>query len=685
MRPIKLVMCGFGPYADKTVVDFTLLGESGLYLITGDTGAGKTTIFDAISYALYGEASGQVREVKSLRSKYADDETESYVELEFEYRDEKYKIRRIPEYMRKAKRGDKLVVQKEEAELYFLTKDREPIINKKNVNDAVTEIIGLDRGQFSQIAMIAQGDFMKVLLTGTDERSKILRKIFNTNDKTLKDMEASKATAGTVTFSTCTLDGADITPITKAPSIGAASPQSPKADDLWLDTSSTPHVIKKYTTTWTKITTCSNGAIYWMDTGTTPNALKLWNESENQWTAVATSYTKISNPGIGKPFEKYDVVKIDGVTGSIADTFNQDMAIWDKKDDFIIVTALLTNNTTQTGVITLKRSVPDMDYVCESDNRIWGCSSEKHEIYCCKQGDMTNWYSYLGTAADSYAATVGSDGEFTGCTAYGGQVLFFKEDCIHKVYGSYPANYQINTQRCRGVQKGCSESLVLVNEILYYKSREDVCAYDGSTPVSISAALGGERYEKVRAGALGAKYYMHGKNIRTTRYETLVYDSSKGMWHKEDETSLCSMDKFVNLDGSLLYMNDRKVMEITSRDYTTEEGLETILEWSAETGLIGISYPNNKYISKICLRLSLPLDSELDVDVMYDSCGVWEEAAHMESKYEQSRRDTPSFVTMRSFEIPIFPIRCDHMRIRLRGKGDARVYSISKVLEQGGY
>lgn len=168
-------------------------------------------------------------------------------------------------------------------------------------------------------------------------------------------MEASKATAGTVTFSMCTLDGADITPITKAPSIGTVAPQSPKADDLWLDTSSTPHVIKKYTTTWTKITTCSNGAIYWMDTGTTPNALKLWSESENQWTAVATSYTKISNPGIGKPFEKYDVVKIEGVTGSISDTFNQDMAIWDKKDDFIIVTALLTNNTTQTGVITLKR------------------------------------------------------------------------------------------------------------------------------------------------------------------------------------------------------------------------------------------------------------------------------------------------------------------------------------------
>ncbi len=511
------------------------------------------------------------------------------------------------------------------------------------------------------------------------------KKIFNTNDMTLKDMEASVTTTGTVMFSMCTLEGADITPIAKVPFIGTSAPETAVAGDLWLDTSSSPHIIKKYTTAWTQIVTCSNGAIYWMDTGVTPNVLKLWSESENQWTAVATSYTKISASGIGEPFEKYDVVKIQGVTGSMADTLNQDMAIWDKKDDFIIVTALLTNNTSQTEAITLKRRVPDMDYVCESDNRIWGCSSEKHEIYCCKQGDMTNWYSYLGTAADSYAATIGSDGEFTGCMAYGGQVLFFKEDCIHKVYGSYPSNYQITTQKCRGVQKGCSESLVLVNEVLYYKSREDVCAYDGSTPISISAALGSERYEKVTAGALGDKYYMHGKNQRTTKYETLVYDTSKGIWSKEDEKSLCSMENFVNANGSLLYVNDRKIMEISSKDYTTEEGLETILEWGVETGLIGMTYPNDKYISKICLRLSLPLNSELYVDVMYDSCGVWEEAAHMESKYEKSRRDTPSFVTMRSFEVPIFPIRCDHMRIRLRGKGDARVYSISKVLEQGGY
>lgn len=506
------------------------------------------------------------------------------------------------------------------------------------------------------------------------------KKVFNTSDGTMKDMGAKKQTSGTVSFNMCTLEGADITPITKSPSVGKTAPSSAQNGDYWIDTSTIPNVLKKYATSWSSITTCSNGAIYWMDTGTTPNVLKLWNESESQWTAVATSYTKISNAGIGKSFEQYDVVHIEGVTGDIASTFNQDMAIWDKKDDFIIVTALLANNTSQTGAITLERRIPDMDFVCESENRVWGCSSEKHEIYCCKQGDPTNWYSYLGTAADSYAATIGSDGDFTGCCAYGGQVLFFKEDCIHKVYGNYPSNYQITTSYCRGVQKGCEESLALVNEILYYKSRTDICAYDGSTPVSISSALGVTRYEDARAGALGSKYYVCMKNTATGKYETLVYDSNKGLWHKEDNQQ---MQMFAYMDGSLYYLDEaaKKIKYIELGTTDSEENIE----WMAETGMIGLSYPNNKYVSKICMRLSMPLTSELNVDVMYDSSGEWKEAAKIESKYEKSRRDTPSFVKMRSYEIPILPMRCDHMRIRLRGKGDMRIFSISKVTEQGGY
>lgn len=417
-----------------------------------------------------------------------------------------------------------------------------------------------------------------------------------------------------------------------------------------------------------------------MDTSCMPNALKLWSESESQWTSVATSYTKITNAGIGKVFEKYDVVHIEGVTGSIADTFNQDMAIWDKQDDFIIVTALLTNNTSQTGVITLERKIPDMDFVCESENRVWGCSSEKHEIYCCKQGDPTNWYSYLGTAADSYAATIGTDGDFTGCCAYGGQVLFFKEDCIHKVYGNCPANYQINTSYCRGVEKGSEGSLALVNEILYYKSREDICAYDGSVPVTISTALGAVSYGDACAGALGGKYYVCMKNRKTGEYETFVYDSRKRIWHKEDSER---MQMLTYVDGALYYWSEESaaILKMEIGEGETEE----LIEWMAETGMIGMSYPNNKYVSKICMRLSMPEKSEMSVDVMYDSDNHWQETARIESLYEESRRDTPSFVRMRSYEVPIIPMRCDHMKIRLRGKGDIRIYSISKVMEQGGY
>ncbi len=505
------------------------------------------------------------------------------------------------------------------------------------------------------------------------------KKVFNTSDGTMKNMGAKKQTSGTVSFTMCTLEGANINPITKSPTVSKTAPASANSGDYWLDISVAPNKIKKYTSSWNDIITCSNGSIYWMDNSVTPHVLKLWNESESQWTAVATSYTKISNTGIGKEFEQYDVVHIEGVTGDIAATFNQDMAIWDKKDDFIIVTALLTNNTSQTGMITLERRIPDMDFVCESENRVWGCSSEKHEIYCCKQGDPTNWYSYLGTAADSYAATIGSDGDFTGCCAYGGQVLFFKEDCIHKVYGNYPSNYQIITSNCRGVQKGCEESLALVNEILYYKSRADICAYDGSAPVSISKALGVTHYEDARAGALGSKYYICMRNKETGIYETLVYDSSKGLWHKEDNER---MQMFSYMRGALYYLNDeeKKIKCIEIGTTESEDGIE----WMAETGLIGLSYPDNKYVSKLCLRLSMSLMSELSVDVMYDSSGEWKEVVKLESKYKESRRDTPSFVKMRSYEVPILPIRCDHMRIRFRGRGDMRIFSISKLTEQGG-
>ena len=178
MRPLKLTIAGFGPYAGTQTLDFETLGSSGLYLITGDTGAGKTTIFDAITFALFGEASGGDRSPDMLRSKYAGDSDPTFVELTFSYGGEVYKVRRNPEYQRAKTRGDGTTKQLAEAELTY--PDSHVVTKQKDVDRAVRDIIGLTREQFAQVAMISQGDFRKLLQADTRERQKIFRDIFGT-------------------------------------------------------------------------------------------------------------------------------------------------------------------------------------------------------------------------------------------------------------------------------------------------------------------------------------------------------------------------------------------------------------------------------------------------------------------------------------------------------------------------
>ena len=180
MKPLKLTLSAFGPYAGETVIDFTQLGGQGLFLVTGDTGAGKTTIFDGITFALYGETSGGVREASMLRSKYAEPETPTYAEYIFEYKGAVYTVKRSPDYERPKTRGKGMTMQKGEALLTF-SDGRAPVTKLKEVNQAVTDLIGLDMKQFTQIAMIAQGDFRKLLLADIEERSNIFRKLFHTD------------------------------------------------------------------------------------------------------------------------------------------------------------------------------------------------------------------------------------------------------------------------------------------------------------------------------------------------------------------------------------------------------------------------------------------------------------------------------------------------------------------------
>lgn len=178
MRPLKLTIAGFGPYAGTQELDFENLGKSGLYLITGDTGAGKTTIFDAITFALFGEASGENREPAMLRSKYVKPEDPTYVELTFAYDGKEYTVKRNPEYERAKARGTGTTKQAADASLTY--PDGHVVTKLRDVDKSVRDIIGLTREQFSQVAMISQGDFRKLLQADTKERQKIFRDIFGT-------------------------------------------------------------------------------------------------------------------------------------------------------------------------------------------------------------------------------------------------------------------------------------------------------------------------------------------------------------------------------------------------------------------------------------------------------------------------------------------------------------------------
>ena len=465
------------------------------------------------------------------------------------------------------------------------------------------------------------------------------KRYINTSDTTdYGSMEASATTFDTVSFTLCTLDGTAYEDVT----VRDTAPSYPKNMDYWLDTS------------------------------TTPNSLKQYSATSAMWVSVATTYVKIASAGIGAPFEEGDGVKISGIADkSIAD-LNNTMIIMGRGDNYIVVTGILPAALTQEAPVTVTRQMPNMDFVIESENRLWGCRYGEalngemvNEIYASKLGDFKNWNCFMGISTDSYAVTVGTDGPFTGAIAHLGYPLFFKEGCMHKIYGNYPANYQVLTTACRGVQKGCSGSLAIVNETVLYKSRAAVCAYDGSLPYEISAALGDANYSRATAGVLGNKYYISMRDD-AGGYNLFVYDMLRGMWHREDGTRALA---FCTCGGDLYYIDPTYGQIKTVRG--TGEPEKQPIEWEAITGVIGTDSPDKKYISRLDVRMSLELGARVYFFVQYNSTGAWEQLYTMTG------------TTLQSFAVPIKPRRCDHLRLKIVGVGEAKIFSICKTISQG--
>lgn len=495
------------------------------------------------------------------------------------------------------------------------------------------------------------------------------------------NIEHHVTTSSKLDFTLCTVDGLDYTEY----GIGDKAPTVPEEEE---DNENGATEEGGTTEEKAKIP-------LWLDTSEGGIALKQYSTSTKTWNTIPTVYVKIHGEasGIGSGFSVGDGVTISGISDPEKSDLNGTQVIWAKGEDYIVIKGIIKSFVSQETPICISRWMPNFDYIVESKNRLWGCkygfayggkaikydestgiystvdvysTGVVNQIYACKLGDFKNWNSFSGISTDSYVVSLGTDGVFTGAVNHLGYPIFFKENCMHKVYGdSLP--FGVQDTACRGVQNGCARSLAIVNETLYYKARSGICAYDGSLPMEISSALGDISYSDAVAGALGNKYYVSMKSEDDT-YHLFVYDTKKNMWHKEDNTRATA---FCNCRGDLYYIDHYTGRIMTVKGYGMAREDKPI-KWSATTGVMGTDSPDKKYISRLDVRMKLSVGARVTFYAEYDSSG--------EAEYLFS---TPPYSDIKSFAVPIKPKRCDHMRLHIVGEGDAKIFSICKTVEWG--
>lgn len=461
------------------------------------------------------------------------------------------------------------------------------------------------------------------------------------------DMGASWSYSGSVTYTMCHQDGTYYTDITAS----ATEPEDPDNGAIWIDISDDDTVYE-------------------------------WSVYLETWVTLETVYTRMDFETMGQipaAFRERDAVNI---SGAYIDDLNGSKILIavggdDVSYDYAVVIGICPEQYIQGGAsITISRDVPAMDYVCEAQNRLWGCyygnngTENINEIYCCALGDFRNWEQYQGISTDSWRASRGSDGKFTGCINYLGTPTFFKENVIHTVTVSPIGAHQINDIPARGVQDGSHKSLAVVNETLYYKTRTGVVAYQGGMPADVGSALGDVLYGKAAAGVVGQKYYISMQD-RDNDWHMFVYDVSKGLWMHEDGLHA---EAFARCGDELYCIADGGLTALLGSAGVKEDDVE----WGAVTGIMyyeqntgNISSKTVRYAARYNIRLSMAMDAEMKMFIEYDSSGVWTYAGDFK---------LPNTGTV---TIPVRPRRCDHLRLKLEGHGDVRIYSIARILERG--
>ena len=446
-------------------------------------------------------------------------------------------------------------------------------------------------------------------------------------------MENVRESTGQVAFTLCGEDGESLGTY----HVGTEAPLEARTGDLWLDTNRAVSVMRRF--------------------------------DGSAWQEMTGVCTKISATGIGLGFRDGDAVTI---AGCGAKEVNGLHLLKKAEDDFVVVPALCRRLDTQTAAVTVMRLIPDMDYVVEQGNRLWGCKygivdgQAVNEVYACKLGDFRNWYSFAGLSTDSYAAARGSDGAFTGAAACMGGVVFFKENCMERIYPAAGGGHQIVTVPCTGVRAGAADTVAVVDGTVYYLGSDGVYAFDGSMPVCVSRALGEKRYTGGVGGGESGRYWLAAADAAGNR-ELLVYDTGKRMWHRQDALDVMA---FARENGRMLLLcRDGRLLDTEGSSGTEEAAVQ----WSAESGDLGLYTPEHKYLARLELRLKAEAGAEVKAYIRYDGGEQWEQAGSVTFTAEQTRGAV----------MHLRPRRCGHLRLKLAGSGACRIYSAAAVYEKG--
>ena len=496
------------------------------------------------------------------------------------------------------------------------------------VNGAATALTGLQTAR--ETRLVSMGAYICVFPDA---------KFYNTLDPSdYGSMGARWDYTGRVDYAMCRADGTVYEQVT----VSETEPESPQNGDVWVDAD---------------------------------GAARLWSEFDKTWTALETVYTRVTFTSAGQlpaAFREYDGVEITGLRFPALNGSKILYAVGGgaTESDYLVLVGICAEAVSdESAAVTVRRTVPPMDFVCEAQNRLWGCfygnDGEKNvnELFCCALGDFRNWNQYLGLSTDSWRAGCGSDGKWTGCVNYMGSPVFFKENTIHQIGVSPVGAHTVGELPARGVQAGSHKSLAVVSETLYYKSRGGVMAWQGGMPADVGAALGSVPYYEAAAGVFDKRYYISMRDGAGT-WSLFCFDTGTGLWMREDDLHAAG---FAAWGDELYAMSGDRVVALNGTVGTPEE----TVHFSAETGVLHYRVTGRKYVSRFNLRVKLGAGARLRLWLEYDSSGLWEPGGEVTA------------AGLDSFVLPVRPRRCDHLRLKLEGEGEIRVFSMARVLEEG--